>query len=156
MKELNTYERMLIKEHINPSICYMTSGLNWEYLNKLRNKFGARISILGNNPENNCKDVASKTYDVIVLETERALSDSFLNCLFDTAYFVSQNSNELVSCVYSFSNGKGTRACQFIYDGDNFHDLGYSDGYFEARDLLNLGVSNRENYVDSLENVKKR
>lgn len=134
----------------------MTSGFNWEYLNNLKNKFNASISILGSNSENIVL-ANEMNFDIIILETEKYFSESFYQGLIDLGCNISYKNEKDVSMVYSFRNSNGTvKACSYGSVDGELIDYGFVDGFFESRDLLNIAMNCLNNQEQDKSFVKTK
>lgn len=69
--DFTNYEKALIKEHINPKICILSNGEDWEYLNNLIMKFNANITILGADYKLLFKEENQKDYDLIIYQSTK-------------------------------------------------------------------------------------
>ena len=139
MESFNAYEKALILQNINPKICYI-ANTNSEYLDNLRQQYGADISFFGIRPERIDLSIF-KNCDVIILETEGNFSESFYNFLIDLGGIISYKENKKVSMVYSFKKSDGsTKVCSYNSVSWMFKDMGSIDGDFESRDLLDIGI----------------
>jgi len=153
MKDFNTYEKMVIKKHINPSVCFMTSGSSWEYLNDLQWKSNADVTILGSNPAYIKQYNKIKDYDMMILESQSGFSDGVFCDFMNIANIISDEYKNKIFLVYSFLNSNGSfTACQGVSDCGSFTDIGSVNGMFNSRDLLDIAA---KNYINFEKNEKK-
>lgn len=152
MKEFNTYERMVIKNHVNPKVCLMSSGANWMYLNDLQYKHNAGITILGADPKFLSEYNKMADYDIMILDSPKEFNKSDLHVFLEASNILSSEYEKKIVLIYYFVNGERSKVCQFVSDNGSTNDLGFVDGKFDSRDLLDIAM---KNYLN-LEKEKKR
>lgn len=136
MKEFNTYEKALIKEHVNPNICVMSSGADWMYINNLKERHYANITVIGSDPRLIVELDKIKDYDIMIFDTEKPFSESSLYDLIDVAGAISLQYNNKMSLIYSFISNNKKIAGHFLLDGNGYEDLGIIDSACDLRNML--------------------
>ena len=136
MKDFNAYEKALIKDRINPNVCVMSSGAEWNYISNLKDTHYANITVIGSDPKLIAEYDMLKDYDIIILDSIKPFMDSSLDELINIAGIINMNYNKDVAMVYSFIKDNKKIAVKFISDQNGLNDLGFIEGSIDLRTML--------------------
>lgn len=136
MKDFNTYEKALIKNRINPSVCLMSTGVDWMYISNLKAIHYADITVIGNDPKLINEYDILKDYDILILDSMKDFKNEILDDLVSVAGEVSNKYDKNVAMIYSFLRDNRKVAVKFISDKYGFDELGIIDGTIDLRTML--------------------
>ena len=145
----NNYERNLIKRHINPKICVLSNGDDWEYLNHLIMKFNANITILGSNYNLLMQKENIKDYDLIIYQsTKNPLSpeDNYTyGMILSTP---AEYYNKIISIIRTSKYEDGHIGINEIIATGNSLDNVVTEHKTakDLREIIDIGLSNLEEY----------
>lgn len=157
LNEYSEYEKALIEDGINPSICYMTHNSNWPYLWEMKTMYAANISMVNGNPKCGIKSLCYKDYDIIIHESSKIFDDANLHRLSALCNIISSTYHKKVILVYSsLVPGFGHNIRFYLSDqgimSPNFDTL---DGQFSTKDILSLASQYFKRFQPDIdENVK--
>ena len=144
----------LIKYHVNPKICVLSNGDDWEYLNHLVMRFNANITILGSDFNLLCSDSNQKDYDLIIYQSNSSLSLDESSLLTYTLSCISLKFGKVISVIHSFRDETGSIVFyDAIVDGQSFKYCESQSGTAKGlREIIDIGMSNFEEYSFIKEN----
>ena len=163
-KQLNNYEKGLTRYGVNPKVCILSNGVDFEYLNDIITRFNADITILGSNYNLLYEEENQKPYDLIIYQASKSELNETNNFLYPFALGkTSEKFNKITSIIRSSEYMDEYFLNEFIATNNgidpvvNPHKLAKN-----LREIIDIAMTNLIEYKNKLENeqnhtlVKKR